>query len=418
MTGYQKILIGLFLIIALGIRIHAALHDSTPLGGGDADGYHRIAVSLTRGEGFRLARYTEAEERGEPTAWCAPLYPFFLAGIYQVAGQDFRVVRMIQATLSTITVLVIALWALALFGGRSACFAALIASVYPAFYAYAFSSSSIGTETLYLFFFIPALSTFSSYGIRPITSLAVVSGLFWGLANLTRAMSLPLLLLLPFILILVRYPLRQVVRYGGVVWFVAGLVIAPWTIRNYLVFHTFVPISTTGGIGLYGQFHPANVDGFGGNVMRDFVLAEESRMMSLGMSQAERMDYYVKKGLGFIRADPGRALRLFVRRIFLYMDPRTTLYRGGKKQIITWGYLFVLGGALVGFFLSMKHKIRRREVLSLCLIFGYFIFLHALLSSSERYRFPNEPILIILAAFALDFLIKRWSNRDLENSGG
>ena len=414
MTRYQKIVIGVSLLIALGIRVHAALHDNSPVERGDADGYNKIAVTLAQGGGFSFS-----PEPGNETAWCAPLYPLFLSAIYRTVGHSYRAVRIVQAILSTVTVLVIALWAHSLFGGWSACFAAGIASVYPAFYAYSFSSTAIGTETLYLFFFIPTLYAFSYYGIRPSWPLAAMSGLLWGLSNLIRAMSLPLFLLLPFILILVRYPLRQVVRYCGIVWFVVGLVLAPWMIRNYLVFHTFVPVSTTGGLNLYGQYHPNNVDGFGANVMQEFILPEEGRLQALGMSEGEMTNYFLRKGLGFIRDYPGHALRLFIRRILLYMDPRTMLYKdGGKRQIVTWGYLFVLAGAAVGFFLSMRYKIRRREILSLCLIFGYFVLFHAFLSANERYRFPTEPILIVIASFAIDCLIKRWSKASLEISRG
>lgn len=400
LTRYQKIAIGLFLLVALGIRIHAALQDNSLADRGDAWGYNQIAMSLALGEGYRFLAGD-----GEPTAWRPPLYPLFLSGIYRVAGHSLRAVRIAQALISTITVLLIARWAGLLFGGWSACLAAGIASVYPAFYAFYFSCSSIGTETLYVLLFTAALYTLYDYWIRPSWSLAVISGLFWGLGNLTRPLLLPFLLLLPLILIPLRYPLRQVLRYCGIVWFVVGLVAAPWTIRNYRVFHAFIPLCTGGGPNLYGAYHPNNWDGIGANVWSEIFIPEERQLRSLGMSEAETEKYFFRKGIGFIRDYPGHAARLFLRRILLYMDPRTTLNReGSRRQIVTWGYLFVLAGAAASFFLGLRHKKYRREILSLCLIFGYFLLFHGFMGSSERYRFPTEPILIVLASFALSFL--------------
>lgn len=397
MTRYQKIIVGVFLLIALGIRIHAAFHDQTTLiDRGDAHGYDQIAMSLALGKGYRFAA-----GMGEKTAWCVPLYPLFLSGIYRAAGHNYPAVRIVQAVLSALTVLFIALWAGLLFGGGSACLAAFIASVYPAFYAYSFSSTSIASETLYVFLFTAALFTFYIYWRRPTWSWALVSGLLWGLSILTRPMPLPLLLLLPLILISLRYPLRQILRYCGIILCVVGLVVAPWTIRNYFAFHTFVPLATNSGPNLYLAYHPKNGDGFGTNVFHEIYLSEDDRLRSLGMSAGERGNYFFKKGLGFIRVYPRHALRLFLRRILLYMDPRTMLYQGGKRQIVTWGYLLVLAGSVVGFFLGLKQKKYRREILSLCLIFGYFVLFHAFLGASERYRFPTEPILILLTSFAL-----------------
>jgi len=389
--------IGVSLLIALGIRIQVALHDNTSTLRGDATSYDEIAMNLVQGKGYRYAG-------GELTASRLPLYPLFLAAIYRVAGHNYQAARMVQAVLSTLTVLLIALWAHTLFGGLSACLAALIASVYPAFYAYYFSSTELITETLYVFLLTAALYTFSVYWTRPSWSWAVISGLFWGLTSLTRPSSLPFLFLLPFISILLRYPLRQMLRYCGMVWFMVGLVMAPWMIRNYLVFRHLVPVSTGVGVNLYSAFHPENRDGFGLDVFYKFYMPEEERLSSLGVPEAERANYFFRKGLGFIRAYPGHAFRLFVRRIFLYMDPRTTLYRGGKRQIVTWGYLFVLTGTVAAFFLSLRHKKYRREILSLCLIFGYFVLFYGSMGGSERYRFPTEPILILLASFTLSFL--------------
>lgn len=402
MRRCQKILIGVSLLIALGIRLQVAIENKTTVLRGDATSYDEMGMNLALGKGYRYAG-------GELTASRTPLYPLFLAAIYRVAGHNYPAVRIVQAILSAATVLLIALWAHTLFGGWSACFAALIASVYPAFYAYYFGCTELTTETLYVFLLTATLYSFFVYWSRPSWFRGVISGLFWGLANLTRPLSLPFLFLLPFLLMILRYPLRQTLRYCATIWFMVGAVMAPWLIRNYLAFHHFVPFSTAASVNLYGAFHPENRDGIGLDAFYKFYMPEEERLHSLGMPEAERANYFFRKGMGFIRDHPEHSLWLFGRRILLYMDPRTTLYAGGgKRQIVTWGYLFVLFGTVAAFILSLGHKKYRREILFLCLIFGYFLIVHAVMSASERYRFPTEPILIVLTSFALDFLTKHW----------
>lgn len=350
------------------------------------------------GKGFRF--------EGELTAARAPLYPLFLAGVYRMVGHNYRAARIAQGILSTITVLGIALWTYILFGGMSACLAALMASLYPAFYAYYFGCHALITETLYVFLLTAALYTFHVYWTRPSWVWGLISGLFWGLANLTRPVSLPLLVVLPLILTFLRYPLRQAFRYTAAVWLMAGLAMGSWMLRNYLVFHHLVPVSTNGLVTLYMAFHPEDRDGMGSKIVYKFYLHEEERLKALGISEADRANYFFRKGLEAIRDHPAHALRVIFRRILLYMDPRTTLFhKEDKRQIITWGYLFVLACTVLGFFISLKHKIHQREILSLVLIFGYFVLFHAFIGASERYRFPTEPILIVITSFALRFLL-------------
>lgn len=412
MTRFQKIIVGASLLIALGIRINAVLQEKATVLRGDATSYDEIAMSLALGKGYRYGGGA-----GELTASRVPLYPLFLAGIYRTVGHNYRAARMAQAILSAITVLLIALWADILFGGWSAPIAAFIASIYPVFYDYYFSCPALITETLYTFMFTAALYTFYAYWTRPWWLLGVISGFFWGLVNLTRPVSLPLLAVLPVILILLRYPFRQVIRYTGTVWLMVLLTMAPWMIRNYLLFRDTVAVSTDGPVNLYLAFHPNNWDGIGANTVYEDYLPEEHRLEALGMPEAERANYFLRKGLGFIRDDPAHASYLIFRRILLYMDPRTTLFhKEDKRQIITWGYLFVLAGTVIGFFLSLKYKIRRREIFSLVLIFSYFVLFHGFMAASERYRFPNEPILIVITSFVLNFLIQRKSKLNLETA--
>lgn len=399
MTSIQKALIAAFLILGLGIRFYIAVSDRT-LPEKDAAEYDRLAMNLVEGRGYRDAV-------GDLTAYRPPLYPMFLAGVYFVAGHNFQAARIAQALLSILTVFFIALWAATLFGGAAACFATAFAAVYPPFYAFYFSSSALITETLYTFLLTLAFA--GLYGF--LTSLkawtAFVSGLAWGLSILTRPISLPLLGALPVILWISGYPLRQIVRYHLWAWVMAAAVLAPWILRNYRVFHTFLATSTHGGTSFYASNHPGS-DGMGTHFYGNVVMVEWEKLREKGMPEPERSSYFFKKGLDFLRTHPREGLRLFVRKAFFYLEPFHTIEENGRsRRTVNWGYVLAVLASGIGFVRGLKNPEFRKPLVSLSLVFLYFIVFHAFFHAAYRYRLPTEPILILMASFAVMSFIKR-----------
>ncbi len=404
LTRSQKIFLTLSLLLAMTLRLHAAFTDrSAPQE--DALAYDQLAMNLVHGDGYRDAE-------GHLTAYRPPLYPVFLAAIYRLTGHSYQNTRIVQVILSTLTVLFIGLWAGILFGGWSACWAALIAAVYPAFYAYTYGSSALVTETLYVFLLIGSLFGLYQYFVSPHWFTALASGLAMGLAILTRPIPLLLIFYLPVVFLILKYPASRIFQYHFFLWLSVGLVLLPWTVRNYLIFKDFVPVATMGGENLYLANHPGS-DGMGGSqgaaasFYEGVFRPQEEMLNSSGKSEPEKSKYFLGKSLEFIRQHPREALKLFVWKALLYMDPRTVIEREGQeKRIITWPYIFVLGGALASYFLSRGVPETQRAVLSLFLIFGYFFVCHVFLMSADRYRFPSEPILIVAASFACGRFMK------------
>jgi 4-amino-4-deoxy-L-arabinose transferase-like glycosyltransferase len=389
----QIITLFIVLCVAFGIRIASALQNHS-LPKDDAYEYDRLALSLVSGQGYR-------DSAGQLTARRPPFYSFFLASIYSVAGHNYQTVRMVQAVLSTATVLLIAIWTWILFGGWSGCLAASIAAVYPAFYAFYYGCSALLTETLYTFLLSGALVTLYAYLVSPAWFYAVLSGILWGLAILTRPIPLALLPFLPFLFMILGYPLGRVFQYHFIAWSFILLILAPWIVRNYLVFGTFVPVATMGGSQFYSSNHPDS-DGFGDALLREVIYPEEERLAALGMSESQRSKYFYQKGVDFILSQPQRAFQLFLRKVFLYLDPIITLYQfKPPKKILNWGYISVLLGSLAGCLLALRDAGLRRSVFSLILIFGSFLMIYALWHPGERYRFPTEPLLIVMTSFAL-----------------
>jgi 4-amino-4-deoxy-L-arabinose transferase-like glycosyltransferase len=85
---------------------------------------------------------------------------------------------------------------------------------------------------------------------------AIATGVLVGIASLTRTNGL--LLLLPFALAFAPTHSRRRPRSWGlsaVVLLAACLTIAPWTVRNWTVFHSFIPISDESGYTLAGTYN-------------------------------------------------------------------------------------------------------------------------------------------------------------------
>ncbi len=85
---------------------------------------------------------------GSEAFFMAPVYPYFLGIVYTLLGKSFFLIRIIQALLSSFTIVMIYLTGRNLFSGNAGYIAAVIASVYSVFIFY---SGAILSETLQVF---------------------------------------------------------------------------------------------------------------------------------------------------------------------------------------------------------------------------------------------------------------------------
>jgi hypothetical protein len=131
--------------------------------------------------------------------------------------------------------------------------AALIIAVLPNQIAYVpLLSVEIFFEFLLLLGFLLLMSQ-STVGL-------LASGLIFGVAALTKsqALLLPLVLGLPLLVFPPGWPgMRKWFRTVVLAGIGMLVVIVPWTVRNYTVFHTFIPISTNGGYTLLTGNNPS-----------------------------------------------------------------------------------------------------------------------------------------------------------------
>jgi 4-amino-4-deoxy-L-arabinose transferase-like glycosyltransferase len=231
------------LLAALAIRVAFVLATPNYQLIHDALDYDHHAASIAQGHGFALSY-------GRPTAFRPPAYPIFVAGVYRLVGTDsktdrVRAARLANAFVGTALVALIGLIALQLWGRREALVALALGALYVPLILV---GQSVMSEPLFVLCLLGAIAAvLHGKGYR----WAILAGVLAGLAILGRANAL--ILLAPLAWAVWQRPRG----FGPPVALVvaAALTVAPWTIRNAVTLHAFVPVSTQFGSALAGTYN-------------------------------------------------------------------------------------------------------------------------------------------------------------------
>ncbi len=203
----------------------------------DAAGYDAIGWNVERGAGYSL-------DGVHQSAFRVPVYPLFLAAVYQVFGHNFVAVRLVQSAVDSLTCVLIFLLAFEIFDGITAFTAALLTACYPVLVAYC---GLVLTETLFTMFFVASSYLFTLWQKNGKTANLVFSGILFGVSVLTK----PTIVLFPIGLyltaVLVNLKGERLVSSGMIFLLIFAATIAPWTIRNKIVFNKVIPFCTIQG---------------------------------------------------------------------------------------------------------------------------------------------------------------------------
>lgn len=253
----------LLLLVALGFRLFIALRlpNDEP---GDAIVYSQLAVNVLEQHVYSH----EAQAPYAPSLIRLPGYPLFLAGVYKVFGHGNKTaVRVVQAVVDTLTCALIALVAFQWAGDperrhRAALIAFALAAVCPFTAIYvATLLTEVPTDFLAVAMVLTvtfAFKTADRGDRRKAVLWWAASGLIVGLAVLFRpdsglfAAAVGLALMCPRLL---QRRWKEMFVCGAVFSLAFCLVLVPWTIRNYRVFHMFQPLAPAHGE-MPGEFVP------------------------------------------------------------------------------------------------------------------------------------------------------------------
>lgn len=371
---------------ALVVRLVYVLQEY-PVPPQDTPDYDEIARNLLQGRGFV---HGERWFGVELQAWRSPFYPFFLAAVYGLAGYGHLAVKGVQAVVGAVTVVLVFLLARRIRPGAAAV-AGILAVVYGPLVT---ATNEVMTETWFAFWLVLTtwLLTDGAGSKAAGRGRLLAGGATIGLAALTRPVGL---LLWPAFAAVAGWRLRREgVRRALWVGLATAAVLLPWSVRNYQVFGTWVPLATHGGFILArsNSDRPAWREEHGWGV-------EESFFRQIP-SEVERDRYWRQQGLDWIRSHPGRYLWLAGERFlrFWYF----------LRPDYNFWYILVLPFFAVGLW-------RYRGDPDLALLTGFIglsvVVFSLVLYGSTRFRLPLEPFFLVYAAALGREIWDRWGWR-------
>jgi 4-amino-4-deoxy-L-arabinose transferase-like glycosyltransferase len=361
----------------------------------------RIARSIVQGRGFGNPLF---EDTG-PTAWMTPVYPYLVAGVFKVFGTYTKtsaiVLLSLNALMSALVCVLVFLIARIGFGDRVAKWSGWAWAFCP--YAIYFPEERIwetwlATLLLCLLFLI-TLNLENENNFRH----WVVFGVLWGLAALT---SPALLTVLPFLAGWVIYRRYRRGRRWFAVNAVAAVafiaVVSPWFIRNYEVFHRFVPFRDNMGIVLLMGIK-GDTSYWGPYELGPWHNPQQwNEFKQLG--ELAYFDKKKRQAIEFIRTHPGWYVWTSVRRAFFLWTGYWSFDRVYLEQepldppnIFFCSTLTVL--ALLGLWRALRTDWSGN--LPYALVLFSFPLIYYITSPEVYYRRPIDPFFVILAVVAV-----------------
>ncbi len=339
-----------------------------------------------------------------PLVFYPPLYPYFIAVLHRLFG-GLRSILLVQAAFGALLVPAVAGAGRIAFGRRVGLLAAAFVAFYPDFVWF---SVHFWSETLFvvlLWWGIERLLRSDASGSR---GAAVLAGLLFGLSTLTRELTLYLAPLGALWLVrgrLLGAPCAA--RPGGALRagaFLLGLVLtlAPWTIRNALVFHAFIPVSTMGASNLWQGNVPlthlevhATLDG----QTRDPVERDRlARQWAWQAIRARQPSWIVEKLQAqmpeFWKLDSEIHDQYIGRHACGKLRLATAL---ALEALVVLPYLALVALSLVGL---ARLRLAAGPLLLLVLLAAYNL-AHVVAYATPRFRLPLLPVVFLLAAFVL-----------------
>lgn len=385
-----------------------------------------IAHYLTAGCGFCM----DFSLPGEPSSWQAPAYPFLLFAAWSAFGEGARahlIVSLIQAAALASMVFPVGRLTRRWFSEPAAAWAMWLTAGMPLLVWYATRLHQAGLvmalQPWVLFWWV-------RLGDRPSTGRGALAGLGSGAAALFQ----PILLLLA-VCFGTAHAVRAIVAHNwrlawalGVAAVLAGVVLAPWTIRNYQVHGRLIPIRDSFGKELWMGNNP-NATGtsfaVGGDTEITFAHPPKAFVLKGHVPEAELMDAMRREAVDYIRAEPTAFVRRTAQKVFWFWTAapadRVRHTQGGEAIEFRWLYLGSWGAfvMLAAFGAWTTRCIPRSYWLTLALYVAVYSALYGVTHVGQaRYRGEMEFVLIPLAAAGLSALvsigrpaIQRHSNR-------
>lgn len=387
-----------------------------------------IAQAIANGEGYsfpsayRWLFDSIVDGKYHPTAWIDPVYTYCLAGLIWLFG-DYHQLAAAIFNMFLYVVIFILTYHLAerLISSKAAVLTVVLLAI-----SYFFSLASyMNNPYLATSFILLSAVVLVNYFERPSLRNAVILGVVLGLTVLacpSAQFFIPVTAI--SILFWGRGKLKSSVLYSIIVCVVSVAIIAPWTIRNYLLFDEFVPVRSGAGqiifigvVAVAATVIPEKIASstkpawkektarkavFNIRNNTDAKRSLEKFQMEYAnevgpdqwsdMNEAQRDKWFLREAKEFIYNNPLISVQLAMAKIEVFVR--------SMKLIGVAILLLAILGALV----TLRNPAIFTVTLWVSFYIGPFLLIIAYYS---RYRAPIEPLLSLLATFALYWIFQR-----------
>jgi len=326
-------------------------------------------------------------------------YPLFLGVILAATGGSFTAVRLVQALLGLLTIVLSSRVAGLLYGGKAAVVTAWLVALYPPL---VYMNGRIMSETLFIALLMSSLLLFlRSDRDENVKTLYGLAGALFGLACLVRSNLLPMVPLIPAVLLAgSRGAFPKKLRGTALSMATLGAVLITPGLYFLATQGKFVPFATNAGATFYGA---NNLLADGGwiqvedhpELLRD--IAPEARASATAYSRA-------LFGLGFrwIQENPGDFVLLLPKKLANAWLPgfqSSELTSSSRATFVLQAFSlgFVLLGAIAGRLLTQP---RQRDGILLAVL-GTYTFMSLVFYGNPRIGLFCAPVLIVYTSALL-----------------
>lgn len=337
------------------------------------------------------------------TAFMMPGLSFVLAFFVTIFGKfgGITAFRVFQAMVQTGSLFMLFLIARKLFNSKVGIMAVILSLFSIADY---WVTNLILTETLFKFFVL-CLVYFSIYALeKQKTKYYVMGGLALGVATLFRPTIATFPIIILFIWLLEKVKFQNMLKYTAIVAVVFCLVLSPWWVRNYSIFHKFIPLTLASGNptlqGTYINYDQssAKTDGLD---YTQFTYPAGSEIanneVEMEISKYRLTNLVPKHPLAFLEWYTVGKAKLQVRDPFFWSPEFLGVNASMAKK---WHKLTLLLSIIGGIMYYMNKKRNKNGTLVIATII-YFIAIYLPFFTMGRYFYPAMPLVIVFSAYAV-----------------
>jgi 4-amino-4-deoxy-L-arabinose transferase-like glycosyltransferase len=367
-----------------------------------------IAFALATGKGFSSPLRVDTG----PTAWLTPVYPAIVAGFFKLFGTytfaTFEATALLNILFSALTCIPIYFAGKRVGGIGVGALAAWLWAIFPAAVMIPFEwvwdtslSALLGATILWATLWIAD---------SPRSRDWLLYGTLWGFTLMTNP---SLGSLLPFLLGWMAWRARGKnsawLRQSMMALALVVLACLPWTIRNYRVFHTLVPLRSTLGLQVWLGNNPYYIHEWGAWLHP--IDNSEERAKFIAMGEIPYMREKFRLGLQYMHRFPRRVAELSWQKFVAtwlgtahpvrdFKDARQFLVR-----VVEVSNDIVSLGVLAGIVTLLAR--RNPFAFPLASVPAVYPLLYYVTIPLLRYRHPIDPIIILLTAIGIARIFPR-----------